>query len=270
MGDRQMGKGQDTAEPRDYFETVEGCKTRILRGGTGTPLLFLHGANGAGRWLPFMAELAKSFDVIVPEHPGYGLTDTPAWLDNVGDVANFYLSFMKKLGLENVTLVGTSMGGWIASEIAVRDVARLARLVLVAPAGLRVKGSPPGDLFLWTAEQLTRNLFHSPALAERMLALPISDDDRDVMMKNRFTTARLAWSPRLYNPELEKWIHRIDLPTLILWGRNDALLPVVIAEAFASRIPGSKLTILDECGHLPHVEKQDAFVSAVLQFAAQA
>lgn len=252
---------------RDYFETVENCRTRILRGGSGPALIFLHGANGAGRWLPFMAELAKDFDVIVPEHPGYGLSDTPAWLDNVGDLANFYLSFMKQLELRDVMIVGTSMGGWIASEIAVRDVSRLSRLVLVAPAGLRIKGTPPGDLFMWTPQELTRNLFHSQELAERMLAMPLSDDERDVMMKNRFTTARLAWSPRLYNPELEKWIHRIDLPTLILWGKQDALLPAAYAQKFKDSIKGSQVTLFDGCGHLPHVEKTNEFVAAVRNFA---
>jgi pimeloyl-ACP methyl ester carboxylesterase len=258
------------SEPKTYFETVEGCKTCIMRGGVGSPLLFLHGANGAGRWLPFMAELAKTFDVIVPEHPGYGRSDTPEWLDNVGDLANFYLSFMKKLGLEKVTLVGTSMGGWIASEIAVRDPSRIEKLVLVAPAGLRVKGVPVSDLFLWTAEQTTRNLFHSTELAERMLAMPLSEADVDIGVKNRVTTARLAWSPRLYSADLEKWIHRIDLPTLILWGKQDALIPSVYADKFHELIKNSSVKIFDNCGHLPHAEKSPEFVAAIRQFAGEA
>lgn len=257
------------SEVRDFYETIEGCKTHILRGGQGAPLLFLHGANGAGRWMPFMAELAKDFNVIVPEHPGYGHSGTPDWLDNVGDLANYYLSFMKQFDLEDVTLVGTSMGGWISSEIAVRDSARLKRLVLVAPAGLRVKGTPPGDLFLWNAETLTRNLFHSKELAERMLAMPMSDEDRDIGAKNRLMTARLAWSPRLYSPDLEKWIHRIDLPTQVIWGRNDALIPVAYAERFRNAIPGAKVHIIEECGHLPHAEKTAEFVAAIRAFSKE-
>jgi len=159
------------------------------------------------------------------------------------------------------------MGGWIASEIAVRDTSRLARLALVAPAGLRVKGAPPGDLFMWTPQELTRNLFHSQELAERMLAMPMSDEERDIALKNRFTTARLAWSPRLYNPELEKWIHRIDLPTLILWGKQDALLPAAYAQRFHELIAGSQVQLLEGCGHLPHVEKTAEFVAAIRAFA---
>ena len=255
------------SEVKDFYETIEGCKTHILRGGKGPPLLFLHGANGAGRWMPFMAELAKEFDVIVPEHPGYGRSDTPSWLDNVGDLANYYLSFMKHFGLTDVTVVGTSMGGWIACEIAVRDPARIKRQVLVAPAGLRIIGTPVADLFLWNAETTVRNLFHSKEMAERMLAIPMSEEDSDIGAKNRLMTARLAWSPRLCNPELEKWIHRVELPTLVVWGRNDALIPVAYAERFRAAIPGAKVQIIEECGHIPHAEKTAEFLAAIRGFA---
>ncbi|HEX5766743.1 MAG TPA: alpha/beta hydrolase, partial [Burkholderiales bacterium] len=108
----------------DGYAEVDGCKTRLRRGGTGAPLLFLHGANGAPVVMPFMEKLAQRFDVLVPEHPGYGKSDEPEWLENIHDLAYFYLDFLKALSLSNVTLVGTSMGGWIAMEMAVRDTAR--------------------------------------------------------------------------------------------------------------------------------------------------
>ena len=109
------------SDATEHFETVAGCKTHFLRGGKGPTLLFLHGGGGAGVWLPFFKTLAKRYDVIVPEHPGFGRSDTPDWLDNVGDFANFYLEFIQKLGLKDVNLVGTSLGGWIAADLAVRD-----------------------------------------------------------------------------------------------------------------------------------------------------
>lgn len=254
------------AEVRDYFETIEGCKTHILRAGQGKPLVFLHGANG-GRWLPFLDRLAQDFEVIAPEHPGFGRSDTPDWLDNVGDLAQFYRAFLNRLELENVTLVGTSLGGWLACEMAVRSTARIAHIVLAAPAGIHVKGVAKGDMFMWNAEELTRNLFHSTELQERMLAMPMSDEERDLALKNRFTTAKLAWAPRLYNPHLEKWLHQIDKPVLILWGRQDKLIPVAYGDRFRERIPGSKLIVFEECGHLPHAECADDYVSAVTEFA---
>ncbi|MGE3642921.1 MAG: alpha/beta fold hydrolase [Beijerinckiaceae bacterium] len=254
------------SDVKDYFETVEGCRTHVMRAGKGQPLLYLHGANG-GRWLPFLDELAKNFDVITPEHPGFGLSDTPGWLDNVGDLAHFYLEFMEKLGLDKVVLAGTSLGGWTACEIAVRSTQRLDRMVLAAPAGIHVKGVQKGDLFLWSPEQTVRNLFHSPELQERMLAMPMSDEDRDIALRNRFTTAKLAWQPRLYNPDLEKWLHRIKVPVLILWGRQDKLIPAAYGERFNALIPGSVLKVFDECGHLPHAEKSAEYVAAIREFA---
>ena len=96
---------------------VRGCNITVMRGGAGRPLLFLHGAGGAGTWLPYMADLAARHDVIVPEHPGFGASDTPDWLDTIPDLANFYLDVLDQLDLKNVDLVGHSLGGWIAADL---------------------------------------------------------------------------------------------------------------------------------------------------------
>src|SRR5215475_13517236 len=110
---------------------VRGCNIRLMRGGSGPPLLFLHGAGGAGAWLPVMQALAEKFDVIVPEHPGFGESDTPDWLDTIHDLAYFYLDFLEALDLRGVHLVGSSLGGWIAADPAVRNASRLASLTLI-------------------------------------------------------------------------------------------------------------------------------------------
>ena len=130
----------------DSFVEVDGCKVHLRRGGKGDPLLFLHGASGAPVVMPFMEKLAQRFDVLVPEHPGYGKSDEPEWLENIHDMAYFYLDFLKQLGLRNVTIVGSSMGGWMAMEIAVRDTSRLKSLVLVSPAGISIAIQPPMEL----------------------------------------------------------------------------------------------------------------------------
>lgn len=252
--------------PRESFETVNGCKTRLMRAGSGEPLLFLHGARGASAWLPFMETLAQRYDVIVPEHPGFGGSDTPPWLDNVGDLAYFYLDLMHQFGLSDVHLVGASIGGWIAAEIAVRDCHPLKALVLSAPAGIHVKGVPKGDTFLWSPEEAVRNTVHDRALAEKMLAQPLSDDEQTIQMKNRLTMAKLAWQPRLYNPDLHKWLHRIAVPTLIIWGDDDRLLPPAYGPAFAKLIPGSRLEVIADCGHLPQVERADEWTGRIVAF----
>ena len=254
---------------RDSIETFNGCKTHLMRGGKGPPMLFLHGAAGARAWLPFMERLAQGFDLVVPEHPGFGRSDSPDWLDNVGDLAYFYLDVIETLGLSGVHLVGTSLGGWVAAEIAVRDCRDLKTLTLSAPAGIHVKGLSKGDTFLWSPEQMVRNLVHDPALAEKMLAQPVSDEQQFAEMKNRLTMAKLTWQPRLYNPHLAKWLHRINVPTLILWGDDDKVIPPGYGPAFQKLIPGSRLDVIADCGHLPQVERMEEWTGKIASFIAE-
>lgn len=244
----------------DGYVEVDGCKTHLRRGGRGEPLLFLHGANGAPVVLPFMEKLALRFDVLVPEHPGYGKSDEPEWLENIHDIAYFYLDFLKQLNLKNVTVVGSSMGGWIAMEMAVRDTSRLKSLVLSSPAGIAAPGVRAADIFLMAPEEMVRNLFVDQKLAEARLAQP---EDIDVSLKNRHTTARLAWEPRLHDPYLPKWLHRIDVPVKILWGRQDRILPVAFVDVYRKLLPKAEIWILENCGHLPHAEKPDEFVEII-------
>ena len=244
----------------DTFVEVDGCKTHLRRGGAGEPLLFLHGASGAPVVLPFMEKLAQRFEVLVPEHPGWGRSDEPEWLENIHDAAYFYLDFLKFLNLKSVTLVGSSMGGWIAMEMAVRDTSRIKSLVLVSPAGIAAPGVQPADIFLMPPEEMVRNLFVDQKLAEARLAQP---EDLDISLKNRHTTARLAWEPRLHDPHLGKWLHRIDVPVKIVWGRQDRILPVGLLESLRNFLPKAQVHVLENCGHLPQVEKVDEFVEIV-------
>lgn len=252
-------------EHKDTFETVAGCRFRVMRKGSGEPLLFLHGAAGAAGWLPFMESLSKEYDVIVPEHPGFGASDTPEWLDNIGDLAYFYLDVIDHLGLENINLVGTSIGGWIAAELATRNSDKIKSLTLVAPAGIHVKGVKKGDVFLWSPEETVQNLFHNQELAKAM-PQPANEEELLVVLKNRMTTAKLSWNPRFHNPDLQKWLHRISVPTVIVWGNEDKLLPAAYGPAYQALIPNSVLETFSECGHLPHVEKQAEFISKVTNF----
>ena len=242
------------------FVEVDGCKTHLRRGGKGAPLLFLHGASGAPVILPFMEKLAQRFDVLVPEHPGWGKSDEPQWLENIHDVAYFYLDFLKSLSLSGVTVVGSSMGGWIAMEMAVRDTSRMKSLVLVSPAGIAAPGVQPADIFLMPPEEMVRNLFVDEKLIQARLSAPV---DVDEALKNRHTTARLAWEPRLHDPHLGKWLHRIDVPVKIIWGRQDRILPVGILDELKRLMPRAESKVLENCGHLPHAEKVDEFVDFI-------
>jgi pimeloyl-ACP methyl ester carboxylesterase len=258
------------SEASEFSETIAGCKVHILRGGKGAPVLFLHGGGGAGMWLPFFRKLSENYDVIVPEHPGFGRSDTPEWLDNVGDLASFYLDFIKQFGLRDIHLVGHSLGGWIAADLAVRNTSALRSLTLMAPAGIHVKGVPKADTFLWTPEQRAYGLVADPAMAEAILKLTPDADERMRQMKNALTLAKVGWQPRLYDPNLRKWLHRIDCPTLLIWGDSDKVLPPAYGPAFRDLIPGSKLEVIGNCGHLPYMEKVDEVFAKVSKFIEEA
>lgn len=251
---------------RQSFIELDGCRTHLRRGGSGEPLVFLHGASGAPALLPFMETLARRFDVLVPEHPGYGLSDEPEWLDTIHDAAYFYLDFLKHLGLRKATVIGSSMGGWIAMEMAVRDSSRLKGLVLVSPAGVAAPPAQPADIFLMPQEELVRRLFHDPKLAEARLAEPVTPESIDIALKNRHTTARLGWEPRLHDPHLAKWLHRIDVPVQLVWGEHDRIIPVQFLDTYRKLLPKAEVAVVKDAGHLPHIEKAGEFCELVMRF----
>ena len=245
---------------------VAGCSVTLKRGGAGRSLLYLHGANAAPAIQPFMEELAREFDVFVPEHPGFGGSDEPEWLDNIHDLAYFYLDFMERLDLRDAIVIGSSIGGWLALEIAVRDASRIRALSLVAPAGIHVAGLAKGDVFLWPPEERVRKLFFDQSLAERVLAQPAVP--QDVADKNLHTLARLAWEPRFYDPHLSKWLHRIKVPLQIVWGERDRLIAPEYAAEYKKLIPHARVDIVPQCGHLPQSEKPDAYLRLFREFAS--
>jgi pimeloyl-ACP methyl ester carboxylesterase len=244
-----------TTTDRQTIE-VDGCTVSYARGGAGEPLLFLHGAGGVRGDEPVFDRLAERYDLILPDHPGFGRSDTPPWLDTIHDLGYFYLDFIDALGLRDVHLAGHSLGGWIAAEAAVRSASRLRGLTLVASAGLRVKGVEMADVFLLPPDELD-------ALARTRSEPPANDDEFDVQLKNRDTFALLAWNPRLYDPHLAKWLHRIRIPTSLVWGECDGIIPPAYADEFRRLIPHARVHLFPECGHRPHVERPEAFLETI-------
>jgi pimeloyl-ACP methyl ester carboxylesterase len=244
---------------------VRDCRIRLMRGGGGEPLVYLHGASGAS-WLPFLQTLTERFDVIAPEHPGFGESDTPDWLDNIHDLAYFYLDLFDELKLSGAHLVGNSFGGWIAAEIAVRSTQHLASLTLAGAAGLYVPGVAQVDSFLTSDERRLKNFFYDQNKAKEMIARVLSPDMEDIALKNRAIMAKLSWQPRSHDPHLHKWLHRIDVPTLLVWGDADRLFPKEHALAYQQAIPGAKLAVIPKCGHVPQIEQPDTFIAAIESF----
>jgi pimeloyl-ACP methyl ester carboxylesterase len=245
---------------------INGCKVSLRRGGSGVPLLYLHGTDGLAEWPAMLDTLAERFDVIAPDHPGFGASDVPPWIDDVSDVAYLYLDAIEKLGLARLHVVGQSLGGWIALEMAVRSTARLRSLTLISSAGIHVKGVPKADIFMIDPEEQARLAYADREAGEAAAARAAADKYQDQAVLNRIASARFGWQPRFFNPRLERWLHRVNVPTHVIWGDQDRIIPPAYGAAFHRLIPGSKLTTIPDAGHLPHVERADAVAKAMNMF----
>jgi pimeloyl-ACP methyl ester carboxylesterase len=245
---------------------INGCKVSLRRGGSGVPLLYLHGTDGLAEWPAMLDTLAERFDVIAPDHPGFGASDVPPWIDDVSDVAYLYLDAIEKLGLSRLHVVGQSLGGWIALEMAVRSTARLRSLTLISSAGIHVKGVPKADIFMIDPEEQARLAYADAQAGEAAAARAAADKYQDQAVLNRIASARFGWQPRFFNPRLERWLHRVNVPTHVIWGDQDRIIPPAYGAAFHRLIPGSKLTTIPDAGHLPHVERADAVAKAMNMF----
>jgi pimeloyl-ACP methyl ester carboxylesterase len=249
---------------------VRGTRVRMLRGGEGPPLLYLHGSGDPGVWQPVFDELARDFDVIRPDHPGYGFSDEGRGLDSVHDLAFFYLDLLDTLEIEKTAVIGSSLGGWIAADLATIEPARTSRLVLLGAAGLRVEDSGQPDEFaldpVASIEAVYAGADARRAATERFEALESDPPAMERYLRNRITTAHLAWNPYFHDPKLVHRLHRITAPTLLVWGSEDGLVPVAHGHRWAELIPDSRLEVIDGAGHLPHVEATVRFLEIARPF----
>lgn len=226
----------------------------------------LHGAGSASQWRPFHERLSERFDLIAPDHPGFGLSDQPAWLDNVQDLVYHYLELLEALDLERVHLLGTSLGGWIAATLAVGHSERIRGMVLVAPAGLKKAGVAMPDLFAMNAEQRAYATLYDERLAAERAAQTPSREELERQLRDQATLARLAWSPYLHDPKLPHWLHRVSVPTLLIWGRHDRIIPFETSELWLRHLPDARLEVIEEAGHTPHVERAEEVVKLITDF----
>ena len=257
-----------TAPPEGASERLElgGGSIHVLRGGEGPPLLFLHAAGGAGAWHPFQGLLARHFEVYAPDHPGFGGSDDMPEVEGIDDLVYHYLEVLDRLGLERVHVVGGSLGGWIAAELAVHSPERIDRLALLGAAGLRIPGHMATDLFLMTPEQAVATLYKHPEAAAGLFPAEPDVDFILAMYRDQAGLARYGWAPFLNDPKLERRLHRITAPTLVLWADEDRVLSIEHGRRYAERIPNATLRIVDDCGHAMYFERPEAFAGAVSEF----
>ncbi|MFN3892537.1 MAG: alpha/beta fold hydrolase [Beijerinckiaceae bacterium] len=245
-----------------------GVETSVATAGNGPAILILEGANNVEGWLPLYDSLAKSYMVCLPTHPGYTGSGPAPWLDSVSDLANYYLDFLEVTDLRDVHLVGLSLGGWIAADLAIRNASRIASVTLVDAMGVYLPGCEPLDIFLRSDAQFIEDLFHAPHLAAIAKAKALDPANEDRLLNNKVTTAKLTWEPRFYDPDLRKWLHRINVPTQIVWGEQDRILPKDYASEWARLIPGARVSFIPNCGHVPQWEAPAELESIIRSFIA--
>ncbi len=250
--------------------TLQGIDLHVVRRGSGPPLLLLHGGGGPQHHLPFFQKLTEHFDVVAPIHPGFASSAIPEHFDGMEDLVYLLLDLMNALDLRDAIVVGVSMGGWAAAEMAVRNTSRMSKLILVDAVGIKTGGRDSrdiADVFGLPQADVTRLLFHDPANAPDPASF--TDEQLTEMAANRIALAMYTWEPYMHNPKLRYRLHRIRVPTLLIWGESDGLVPVSYAEAYRALIPGAELVVIAEAGHAPQVEQPDGFCGHVLSFAAK-
>lgn len=250
--------------------SLAGTNLELIERGQGRPLLFLHAGEGLAPERPWLDLLARHYRVIAPSHPGYGnspLIDGGA--GGVDDLAYLYLDLAAELGLADAVLVGCCLGGWIAAEMMVRSTARFSRLVLAAPLGVKFAGRDErdiADMHAMTAADYLQAAWADPKNGEvDFTALP--ESELAAIVRGRDAFALYGWKPYMHNPRLKRWLHRIDVPTLLLWGAADHIVTPAHGERWRAAIPGARLEVIDGAGHFPHWEQPEAFVRHVTAFA---
>lgn len=247
---------------------VADVDLELFDSGQGRPLLFLHGGGGFAAQQPFVAPLSARRRLVAPSHPGFGTSSLPDWLDSVDDIAHLYLELMDMLKLAAVDVIGCSVGGWIAAEMATKSPERVHRLVLVGPVGVKVGSSDKldiPDIFGMPEAEVQKLLYHEP---ERMKPDPakMSDEELTAAFRARETLALLTWEPWMHNPKLKRRLHRIAAPALFIRGESDGLVSQAYLDAYARLLPNARTLTIKAAGHVPQLEQPAAFADAVFEF----
>jgi pimeloyl-ACP methyl ester carboxylesterase len=246
---------------------VRGIPTHMFEAGSPTapPLLYIHGTSLGNLWLDYHGTLAQNFHLFAPDTPGFGLTPRPDWMRDMSDYILYWRDLLDTLGQDKPFIVGHSLGGWMAVEVAVWYPERVGKLVLSNAAGIRVKGSPIADLFAMNPMELVATIFEDLSAATPLMPPEINVDYLLAAYRERTTLASLAWNPS-YDPKLERRLARVSSPTLIVWGENDRFIPPIYGDRFHELIARSKLAKIAGTGHMPMFEKNEEWSKLITDF----
>jgi len=250
---------------------VAGISVEAWVAGAGPPLLFLHGGDYVAQNRACLDRLAQHFRVVMPRPPGFGNTPRPPWFRTVGDIAYLCLDLLDRLDLGDATLVGSSFGGWVALETAARSTARLGRLVLIDSLGLKFGGREErdiADIYALPADEVLRRTFTDPARFVPDYA-PLDEAEAQAIARDREATALYGWKPYMHNPALAHWLHRVTLPSLVLWGDKDGIVEPAYGEKLGAVLPAARFETIAGAAHYPQIEQPDAVADHIARFAQE-
>ena len=247
---------------------VQGIELEVVRRGTGRPILALHGFDTIDPEAAFLDLLGRHGEIVAPSAPGFGHSPRPKDFDTVYDLVHLYLEVLETLPGDKVTLLGFSFGGWLAAEVAAACSHRLDKLVLVDPVGIKISDRETPDIldiFNRSPDEVRRCRWHDPdRFAPDYDAM--SDEALIVRARNREALCLYAWHPYMYNPQLPRWLGKITVPTLLVWGASDGVVTPDYGRAFSRLIPNSQFALVEGAGHHPEIEQPVAFVERVAAF----
>jgi pimeloyl-ACP methyl ester carboxylesterase len=249
----------------------------VVRVGRGAPLLLLHGPTPVAVELPFIQRLSRYAEIIASSHPGFGRSPRPDDFDSMYDLVHLYLDLIEQLPYAKVVLAGFSFGGWLAAEIATACSHKIRSLILVDPVGLKLGprdqrdithlfNTPPAELEARAWHDATRRPSGPFGLGWQMHVQELADEDLVLLARAWDALCLYAWRPHLFNPHLQRWLCRISVPTLVLWGASDRIVSVDYGRTYSQLIPGAKFEVIADAGHHPELEQPEAFVERVVAF----
>jgi pimeloyl-ACP methyl ester carboxylesterase len=248
---------------------VAGLALRVLQKGSGPPLVVLHDSLGNLGWLPIHEQLAETFGVWVPDLPGYGKSDRPEWARSPRDLAVLLLQLLDRVGLGQTALVGLGFGGYIAAEMATMNQGRFTRMVLVGAAGLRPRtGEIADQVFLGFPEYGISGFRDADSYRRYFGVDSVPDDLYELWDLSTEMTARVCWKPWMFSDQLPHLLREVSVPTLLVWGEHERLVPVDIAHQYASLMPNARLEVVPDAGHVVDLEQPGALAKLIREHAA--
>ena len=244
---------------------ANGLTLQIDERGSGSPVLVLHGGAGPQSVGGFAAAVSERRHVLTPTHPGFAGQPRPEWFDSVDHLADAYLELLEKLDLHDVMVVGFSIGGWIAAEIAARNTSHLSSIILVDAAGIQVEGHEIADVFSLTPDGLSQLSYHNPA-AFRVDPATITPEQAAGRAAN-FKTLAVYSQGGMFNPQLRAQLKHVNIPALVVWGESDGVVDTDYGRAYAQSLPNARFEVIPEAGHMPQFEQPKRLLELVWAFA---